>query len=79
MDLGISGRVALISGAAAADLTIDADQAMTSFLDEGWAGVELKRRGQPEEVAAVAFLCSDPAGFVNGSNVRVDSGSVATI
>jgi NAD(P)-dependent dehydrogenase (short-subunit alcohol dehydrogenase family) len=42
--------------------------------------MELKRRGEPAEVAnVVAFLCSDLASFVNGSNYRVDSGSVATI
>lgn len=42
--------------------------------------MELGRRGAPEEVAdVVAFLCSERASFVNGSNYRVDSGSVATI
>ena len=42
--------------------------------------MELGRRGEAEEVAAViAFLCSERASFVNGSNYRVDAGSVATI
>ena len=42
--------------------------------------MELGRRGRPAEVAAVVvFLCSDLASFVNGSDYRVDSGSVATI
>ncbi|MTD14921.1 SDR family oxidoreductase [Nakamurella sp. YIM 132087] len=56
------------------------DEAVESFLDEERPYMELKRRGRPEEVAAViAFLVSDLASFVNGSNYRVDSGSVATI
>ena len=42
--------------------------------------MELGRRGEPDEVASViAFLCSERASFVNGSNYRVDSGSVATV
>lgn len=56
------------------------DEAVTTFLDEERPGIELKRRGKPEEVAAViAFLCSERASFVNGSNYRVDAGSVSTI
>jgi NAD(P)-dependent dehydrogenase (short-subunit alcohol dehydrogenase family) len=56
------------------------DEAIDSFLDEERPYMELGRRGEPEEVAnVVAFLCSDLASFVNGSNYRVDSGSVATI
>lgn len=56
------------------------DEAISSFLDEERPYMELKRRGEAEEVAAViAFLCSDLASFVNGSNYRVDSGSIATI
>ena len=56
------------------------DEAITSFLDEERPGMALKRRGEPDEVASViAFLCSDRASFVNGSNYRVDSGSVMTI
>jgi NAD(P)-dependent dehydrogenase (short-subunit alcohol dehydrogenase family) len=56
------------------------DDAIESFLDEERPYMELKRRGEPREVAnVIAFLCSDLASFVNGSNYRVDSGSVATI
>lgn len=55
------------------------DEAIASFLEEERPYLELGRRGQPGEVAAViAFLCSDRASFVNGSNYRVDAGSVAT-
>jgi NAD(P)-dependent dehydrogenase (short-subunit alcohol dehydrogenase family) len=58
----------------------DRDEAIRSFLDEKRPTMELKRRGRPEEVAAViGFLSSEQASFVNGSNYRVDSGSVATI
>ena len=56
------------------------DEAIVSFLDEERPGMELKRRGHADEVASViAFLCSERASFVNGSNYRVDSGSVQTI
>lgn len=56
------------------------DEAVESFLDEERPHIELKRRGQVEEVAAViAFLCSEKASFVNGANYRVDGGSVATL
>lgn len=58
----------------------DRDGAIETFLDEERPYMELGRRGEPEEVASViTFLCSDRASFVNGSNYRVDAGSVATI
>lgn len=58
----------------------DRGGAIESFLEEERPYMELGRRGEPEEVASViTFLCSDRASFVNGSNYRVDSGSVATI
>lgn len=62
------------------ELGVSFDEAIESFLEEERPHIELKRRGQVEEAAAViAFLCSDRASFVNGSNYRVDGGSVATI
>lgn len=58
----------------------DVDEAISSFLTEERPYMELGRRGEPDEVAAVvAFFCSDLASFVNGATYRVDSGSVATI
>ncbi|MGB7365674.1 MAG: SDR family oxidoreductase [Carnobacterium jeotgali] len=64
----------------AEELNVSKEEAIQSFLDKKRPYLELKRRGQAEEVAAViAFLCSDKASFVNGSNYRVDAGSVATI
>ncbi|MEP9400613.1 SDR family NAD(P)-dependent oxidoreductase [Sphingomonas silueang] len=56
------------------------DEAIASFLREERPGMVLKRRGKAEEVAAaILFLCSGPASFVNGANLRVDSGSVMTM
>lgn len=56
------------------------EEAIRTFLEEERPHIELKRRGEPDEVASViAFLCSDRASFVNGSDWRVDGGSVATI
>jgi NAD(P)-dependent dehydrogenase (short-subunit alcohol dehydrogenase family) len=50
------------------------------FLEHKRPNIEVKRRGQPEEVAVVAaLLCSPLASFVNGANWRVDGGSVASI
>jgi len=59
---------------------VSRDEAIESFLQEDRPHLELKRRGRPEEVAAtIAFLCSEKASFVVGSNYRVDGGSVATM
>ena len=56
------------------------DGAIDSFLTEERPDMVLKRRGHAEEVAAtIVFLCSERASFINGANVRVDSGSVKTV
>ena len=59
---------------------VDVDEAIESFLKEERPGITAARRGKPEEVAAIiALLCSEKASFVNGSNYRVDCGSVMTV
>ncbi len=56
------------------------DEAVQGFLREERPTLQLARRGAAEEVASViAFLCSERASFVNGANIRVDGGSVATM
>ena len=59
---------------------ISFEEAISQFLKNDRPHLELQRRGKAQEVAAViAFLCSQQASFVNGSNYRVDGGSVASI
>lgn len=56
------------------------EQAMQKFLAGKRPHIELKRAGRVEEVgAAIAFLASEQASFITGTNLRVDGGSVAAI
>ena len=51
-----------------------------TFLKEKRPTLELQRRGEAEEVAAmITFLCSERGSFINGTNIRIDGGSVATV
>ncbi len=55
------------------------DEAVDWFLENKRPHIAVHRRGRAEEVAAViGFLCSEAASYVNGSNYRVDGGSVET-
>ena len=56
------------------------DEALRSFLQYERPMLKLQRRGTADEVAAaVAFMCSAHASFINGANLRIDGGSVATV
>jgi len=64
----------------AEDQGISKDQMIQQFLNEDRPHLELKRPGDVEEVGAlVAFLCSEKASFIVGSNYRVDGGSIAAM
>jgi len=53
------------------------DEAIEWFLKNKRPHIVVDRRGKAEEVAsAIAFLCSDRASYITGSNYRVDGGSV---
>lgn len=59
---------------------VTVEQAEAEFLRQNRPHIELGRAGTPEEVAtAVVFLASESASFINGANLRVDGGSVASV
>ena len=52
----------------------------TSGAAELASGSALGRLGRPEELAAViAFLCSDQASYMTGTDILVDGGAVAAL
>jgi NAD(P)-dependent dehydrogenase (short-subunit alcohol dehydrogenase family) len=54
--------------------------ALEKFAEETMVHNPCARLGQPEDIAAaVTFLASPVAGYINGANLRVDGGTVPTV
>jgi enoyl-[acyl-carrier-protein] reductase (NADH) len=50
-----------------------------ALLEKAWERIPMQRAGQPEEVAAaIFFLASDQASYVNGITLPVDGGQTVT-
>jgi 3-oxoacyl-[acyl-carrier protein] reductase len=80
-DYGLNGiRVnAIAPGIIETALTKERLASNPWFVDAMVGGTPLGRTGQPEEIAsAIAFLCSDDAGYITGHTLVVDGGFSAT-
>ncbi len=75
---GLTATDRLLSGAA--DRARAEGRPREKIVEEMAAGVPLGRIGRPEELAAaVAFLCSEKAGYITGESLMVDGGIVKGI
>ena len=61
----------------AEERNISIEEAEKWFVKNKRPHIAMERRGKTEEVAAmVAFLCSEHASYINGTNIRIDGGAV---
>jgi NAD(P)-dependent dehydrogenase (short-subunit alcohol dehydrogenase family) len=88
MDLGLAGKVALVTGASrgmgrATDRSLELlrkqaaepGRPLDELLAESGRGIPLGRLGEPEEIAdVIVFLCSPRASYVTGALLPVDGG-----
>lgn len=64
----------------AAEKNMPLDEFVKQFAESGARKLPMGRFGKPSDIApVVAFLCSEQAGWITGSNYRVDGGSVKHI
>jgi len=69
-------RLGYLFGKQAADQGVDKE----TILNRTVASIPAKRLGEPHEFgAAVAFLCSPAAAYINGINLPVDGGRTGTL
>jgi len=71
-----TGRLAAIINHKSDKTGASKDAVQDEMLEE----IPAKRFGRPEEVAALAaFLCTDAAGYINGTSIPVDGGRTGSI
>ncbi|WP_445732161.1 SDR family NAD(P)-dependent oxidoreductase [Mariniflexile sp.] len=55
------------------------EEAVKQFVKNERPHIAMQRRGKVEEIASVVtFLCSEHASYINGTNIRIDGGAVAS-
>jgi 3-oxoacyl-[acyl-carrier protein] reductase len=81
MQLGLNGKVALVTGSSGGiGLAIACSLAAEGARVENRPTSLLGRLIDPKEIGdAVAFVCSDRASAINGASLRVDGGLVRSV